>query len=161
VDQNSLESFRKWYEIEHDRREQETEWLGELLEDVDAKLEEWEETLERRSETDSKFMFTRRPGEVPNPSEWETERYYQGLWRWKWDIERRLRDLIRGERDDLEWMARLEGRLRAKERANRGFHPEGPNEDRRPNETRTTPRTRKNRQHKKTSHERQTDAEGN
>jgi hypothetical protein len=160
VDQNSPESFRKWYKVEHDRREQETEWLEELLEDIDAKLEEWEETLVRRSEIDSRLMFS-RPGEVPNPNEWETERYYQGLWRWKWDIERRLRDLVRGERDDLEWMARLEGRLRAKERADRGLHSEGSNEDRRPSETRITPRTRKNRQHKKTSHGRQTDVQGN
>jgi hypothetical protein len=159
VDQNSLESFRKWYTVEHDRREQETAWLEELLEDIDAKLEEWEEALERRSAIDSRFAS--RPGEVPNPSEWETERYYQGLWRWKWEIERRLRDLIRGERDDLEWMARLEGRLRAKERANRGSHSQGPSEDRRPDEARVTPPTRKNRQHKKTSHARQTDAQGN
>lgn len=152
MDQDSLENFRKWYKVEHDRREQETERLKELLEETEAKLEEWKETLEEQNGWNSN-RFGDRLGEVPNPSELEVERYNQGLWRWKWDIERRLRDLVRGERDDLEWKAKLEGRLRARERANRGVHSEESDENRRLSETRVTPRISKNRQHKKTSHE--------
>lgn len=107
MDQKDLEEYRKWFEITHEDRELETEELEALLDDIEEKLGYWNGIPEGFS----------RPGELPNPNDFETERYYQSLWRWKWDIERQLRNLIRGERDDLEWLGKLEGRQKARERA--------------------------------------------
>lgn len=164
MDQNNLEDYRQWYEVTHTDRETETERLEQLLDDVETELDEWEDLLGWKREQSEKIGFGNRPGEVPNPNELETKRYYQGLWRWKWDIERRLRDLIRAERDDLEWLGKLEGRKRARARATEHLTRRsnyGPGmetaEEMRQSETRVKPGRSRNRQHKKTSHRAKTD----
>jgi len=160
LDQKNLAEYRQWYEVTHADRETETRRLELLLDDVEAELEEWEETLEWERQTEERRQFETRWGEVPNPHQLETKRYYQGLWRWKWDIERQLRNLIRAERDDLEWLDKLEGRQRARERAmgRRKSEPgEVTNEQRRPSLPPARAGSGKNRQHKKTSHRAKTD----
>ncbi|MEO6888676.1 MAG: hypothetical protein ABI456_05825 [Ktedonobacteraceae bacterium] len=164
MNQNNLEKYRQWYEVTQTDRETETERLEQLLDDVETELEEWEDSLEQKRERYGNTEFWDTPGEVPNPHQLETRRYYQGLWRWKWDIERRIRDLIRGERDDLEWLGKLEVRKRARTRATEhltrrsNYSPKvEPSEEMRQSETRVKPGSSKNRQHKKTSHKAKTD----
>jgi len=125
VAQDNLEAFREWYKINHKLREEETARLELKLREVERELEQAEEARKRIRLDRDKLGWGRQRGEPLNPSEWEAERYYQGLWEWKWKIERRLRELIRWEREDLEWLGRLEGRQRARDRANRGEHVRG------------------------------------
>ena len=60
-------------------------------------------------EIDSRVLYDK-----PRSALEEAERRYELAWEWIWKIERRLHDLIRDERDDLEYLARLAGRERRK-----------------------------------------------
>lgn len=162
MDQDDLREFREWYKINHKLREEETERLELKLSEVEEELEQAEGARERKRLNEEKIGWLYRRDEPLNAGQWETERHYQGLWEWKWKIERRLRELIRWERDDLEWLGRLEGRQRAIDRAidraNRGGHAEIPEGTRWPDRTRIAGTVRKNRQHKKRSIKGHTDA---
>ena len=162
MNQHDLELVRQQFETDQCRRDEEAEWLNALLEEVEEQLEQLADGLESRSHYyDKRAEQKRRSGEAPDPDEQEFERYYWNVVDRKFRIERRLHDLVREERDDLDHIARLEGRKRARERAMRGEHAELPERTRQPGRTRITGTARKNRQHKRRSTKVTTDARNN
>lgn len=143
MNQGDLVQSREQYKTDHERREAEAERLEAELSEVGEQLETLENNVivEGYREVD--------PYERPHPSQVEVVRYYQMMREWEWKIERRLRELIRWEREDLEWLDKLEGRRRARDRANRGERTRTYGED----GAGETPAKPRNRQHRKRSHE--------
>ena len=162
MNQDDLERVRQQFETDQLRRDEEAEWLKVLLEEVEGQLGQLGDGLKSRDRYyTGRAEQKRRSGEAPDPNEQEFERYYWNVVDRKFKIERRLHDLVREERDDLDHIARLEGRKRARERAMRGEHAGLPERTRQPDRTRTTGTARKNRQHKRRSTKVTTDARNN
>jgi hypothetical protein len=137
IDQSNLDDFREWYKINHDLRAEEAEWL-------DAELREAEERLEQIGSYLEEYKGRRGSSSYDHDDQrrQEVERNFQFAYEWTWKIKRRQRELMRWEREDLEWLDRLEGRQRAVERANRGEHARGQDGEHRP---RPKARSRRNR----------------
>lgn len=162
MNQNDLELVKQQFGIDQRRRDEEAEWLKALLEEVEEQLEQLEEGLVQRSRYYAeREEQKRRSGEAPDASGQDFAREYWNVVDRKFKIERRLHDLVREERDDLDHIARLEGRERSRERAMRGENAELPERAGRPVRTRTTGTARKNRQHKRRSSKVTTDARNN
>jgi len=91
-----------------------------LLDEVQEILEQLEEGWESRKRyNEDRAETKRRSGELPDDNYREFERYYWNVIDRKFRIEQKLHYLVREQRDDLDYIARLEGRQRARERAER------------------------------------------
>ncbi len=145
--QNNLEQVREQFKTEQQLRDEEVEWLNHLWDVVENLLEQLEEgwkSLEGYSLSEAES--NRRRGAAPSNEFRNFERYYWDVVDRKFRVERRLHDLKREERDDLDRIGRLEGRIRARERASRG---DDPRQNRNEYDRNRTNRTvNKNRQHK-------------
>jgi len=162
VNQDDLESVRRQFEIDQNRRDEEAEWLNTLLAEVEEQLEQLADGLESRKHYyGERTEIKRRSGEAPDPNQQEFERYYWNVLDRKFKLERRLYDLIREERDDLDHIAKLEGRERARELAMRRLHEQPPEGVGRTDRTHVAGTVRKNRQHKRRSTKRQTGERNN
>jgi hypothetical protein len=138
VDQSNLDDFREWYKTNHNLRAEEAERLETELREAEERLEQIGNYLEE----DKRY---RGPSyRHDDMRRQEAERNFQFAYEWTWKIKRRQRELMRWEREDLEWLDRLEGRQRAVERANRGEHARTHDGEQRP---RPKARTRRNRSH--------------
>jgi hypothetical protein len=122
-----LEDYRRRNTEDYDDEDEDNE-----IDEQDADKEISEKDVENRVFYDG-----------PRTALSEAERQYELAWEWKWKIERRLHDLVREERDDLDHLARLEARERYKHRSKLETQPTNGSQ-----ETETT-RNGKNRQHKK------------
>jgi hypothetical protein len=160
VNQDDLELVRQQFESYQLRREGEAQWIEALLDYIEERLDQLEKGLKiRDSWDDGKRARDRQRGEPRSPDEFERE-YWTEIDR-KFRLERRLHDLVREERDDLDHIAKLEGRERARELAMRRLHAEPPERVGRPDRTHTTGTVRKNRQHKRRSTKATTDERNN
>jgi len=112
VEQDDTKVVREWFKENRISRKEEAERLKEQLEDVEEVLDRFLPGLEKHLEYQSRNSHNRYSDIVPNLKEREIERYHQSLWDRRRDILRQLRDLVRWERDDLEWMERLERKER-------------------------------------------------
>lgn len=132
-----LKEYRRAYPENYDDEDEETDDQDEDKEvsDQDKDKEVNEQDVEHRVFYDG-----------PRSELSQAERRYELAWEWKWKIKRRLHDLIREERDDLEHLARLESRERYKHRPRLETRATSGSQE--PEITRSG----KNRQHKKVSH---------
>jgi hypothetical protein len=162
VYQNNLNDFRKWHEDIQNCRDEEAETLQDELAMAEAKIrlakkllsqvkrsyleEHYEDKIFKDEEIESYVIY-----DSPRSDYTEAERRYQLAWEWKWKIERCLHDLIRGERDDLEYLAKLSGRERRKHIV--GTDTQTTNGSQMPERI----GNKRNRQHKKISHTAKTD----
>lgn len=162
--QNNLNEFRKWLEDIQDRRDEEAEMLQDELVMAEAKLklakrilnqekrsyleEQYEDKDFRDEEIESIAVY-----DSPRSDYTEAERRYQLAWEWKWKIERRLHDLIRDERDDLEYLTRLAWRERRKHIVRADTQATNGNQE--PERI----GNKRNRQHKRIGHRAKTDVE--
>lgn len=123
--QNNLNEFRKWHEVIQSRRDEEAETLRDELALAEAKIRLAKRILNREKKSyleehyeDKTFSDEEIKSHVmydePRSDYTDAERRYQLAWEWKWKIERRLHDLVREERDDLEYLAKLSARERRK-----------------------------------------------
>lgn len=111
VEQDDLETVKLWLEDIREKRIEEAERLEVELEEAEADIKDFEEDLESIREWKPKRHIESMNGEVKE-NEMDIERYRRML-RDKRDFAlRRLRDLVRQERDDLEWIWKLERRER-------------------------------------------------
>jgi hypothetical protein len=101
--QDDLEAIKDWFEDSREARGNEIDLLGLKLAEADAELAMFEEdyTMHRAS-------HNYRDELELMPREEKIERRYQMLRQKKWEIMRQIRDLIRWEREDLEWIWKLE-----------------------------------------------------
>ncbi len=139
VSQEDLDEYREWHKINHDLREEEAEKLEFELREAEVRLEQIGKYLD-----DYKSHRISSSYEHDDMRRQEVERQYQFAYEWTWKIKRRQRELIRGERDDLEWLDKLEGRHTARERANRGEHAKAHDGEQKP---RPKARTRRKQPH--------------
>jgi hypothetical protein len=161
----------KWLEISRDFRTQEAQNLEQELEEIEEDINDLEEGIKSVRKYRDKNLYDYSQ-EAVSEREMSFIRTLNYLKDKRWDIIRRLRDLIRWDRDDLNWLGTLKGR-ETRERTNRqksienpreeGRYTEGrtpaptkenryqetPREEKRYTEKRTPTLTRKNRQHKK------------
>jgi hypothetical protein len=146
VAQDNLDECRKQFEIDQRLRDHEAARLELVLQNAEKRIKIFEAQLEEdenfRSKMKDKFGYGDEHED--GSSKVELVRNYQFSWEWAWKIKRRLHELTRWEREDLEHLAKLEGMHRARERANRGEHARTIDGDQRP---RTKARTRRNRPH--------------
>jgi len=120
IDQSNLVQVKEQFETEQHLRDEEAEWLDAQLGEVEDILEQLEEGWESRKQySEDRAELKRRTGELPDDNYREFERYYWNVIDRKFRIEQKLHYLVREQRDDLEYIARLEGRQGAKERAER------------------------------------------
>jgi hypothetical protein len=117
VEQDDLGTVKAWFEENRRLRREEAARLEQRLEEVNAELDEFEDRLEEHREREAKLMF-HRMDLTPTPMEEGIERYSRSLRQRKWDFTRQLRDLVRWDRDDLEWIGTLE---RKEREANRQY----------------------------------------
>jgi len=99
-----------------------------------AELEERLETL--LNQETNEYYYTSKA--------WEQEKQARTDLRWQWEIDRRIRELIRWEREDLKW----EWELQRREVIRNRFTGTRPASDTR---SAQTERAKRNRQHKKRS----------
>lgn len=111
VEQDDLEEVKDWFETNRESRNEEAARLEVALEEAQAQLQEFEEKLEVHREREANLMFHNRDL-TPNPNDVEIERYHRLLRENVWNIRRQLRDLVRWDRDDLEWIWKLERQQR-------------------------------------------------
>lgn len=119
VEQDDLETVKAWFERTRRQRKEEAERLEQRLDEATAELDEYEIRLEARRERKANQMFPNN-NLAPSAMDESIERYYRSLRQKVWDLKRQLRDLIRWDRDDLEWLATLE---RKEREANKQYRP--------------------------------------
>lgn len=164
--QNNLEEYRKWLEAHQAARQEEAEKLSRELRMAEAKIRKASEHLAEAKSTKLSYLQRNREYTVeearwvvlpidPRSEVEKAERIYELAWEWYWRLKRRLRDLIKDERDDLRHLETLETRQRFKERRLQRIR----SANGQPENGGTGNRTKRNRQHKKVRHLR-TDVQG-
>lgn len=107
VEQEDLETVKKWFEEIRDKRAEEADRLEAELEEAEADLEEFETDLEETRQWKPKKHLDTANGQIVEDAV-DVERYRRML-RDKRDYTlRRLRDLVKQDREDLEWIRKLE-----------------------------------------------------
>jgi hypothetical protein len=126
--QNNLNELRKWFNETQKYRDEETERLETELTLARYRVDQARHHLsqEKIDYLEEKYGKTYKPEEVERFSVYDNNltsslnkayKAYELTLEWQWKIERRLHDLIRDERDDLDYMARLAGREKRKHQA--------------------------------------------
>ncbi|HEU5374702.1 MAG TPA: hypothetical protein VFV38_04620 [Ktedonobacteraceae bacterium] len=135
-EQDDLESVKAWFEAIRERRAEEADALDEELSRATRDIKDFETELKRVLKWKELPHLDTMNGHIPD-STVDVERYRR-LLRDKRDIaRRRLRDLVRQDREDLEWIWKLERNQRLKDRRERESdeptrREREPNKDRRP-----------------------------
>lgn len=112
VEQDDLKSVRAWFEENRKLRSKEAARLEVKLKEADDELEEFEYQLDYREKQKASIYNFGSNDLTPNPYEEGIERHHRSLRQKRWDFTRQLRDLVRWERDDLEWLSTLERKER-------------------------------------------------
>jgi len=123
VDQSNLEKYREQFQINQKTWYIEAEMLKPELREAEKKLVETKQELEgsreyRRQEKAGENYYYEEDKDIA--IEKELEREYRFTWEWIWKIKRRLHELIRWEREELEYLGRLERYRKVGYRTNRG-----------------------------------------
>jgi len=106
-EQNDINKVRTWFKRDRETRKADAEVIEQNLDEAIDKLEDFEEKLEGELEQLARIGFSHN-SLVPDANKSEIERYHRILQDRVWNLKRQIRDLIRWERDDLEWMVKLE-----------------------------------------------------
>jgi len=110
VDQDNLETIKAWLRESREWRSQEAERLEQELEEAEADLEQFRTELEKYRESKTKYVFDLWLNNTLSDTEVDIERYHNMLQSKKANTLRRIRDLIKQDREDLEWIWKLEQR---------------------------------------------------
>jgi hypothetical protein len=107
VEQDDLETVKAWLKIVRAIRTEEAMRLEEELEEATAKLEKFERKPDERRKWLAKANLELDLSVVIE-REMDTERYHRLLRDNRDYTQRRLRDLVKQDREDLEWIRKLE-----------------------------------------------------
>jgi len=118
IEQDDLETVKEWLEVIRQRRTEEADTLEDELTLAIADLEEFEEDLKDVLKWKRKKHLDTMNGSVSEYAV-DIERYRRMLREKRDTIKRRLRDLVRQDREDLEWTWKLERNQRNSERQER------------------------------------------
>jgi hypothetical protein len=117
-EQDDLESVKAWFETIRERRAEEADALDIELAKAINDLEEFETELKRVLKWKELEHIESMNGNIPEYTVDVTR--YRRMLRDQRDIaKRRLRDLVKQEREDLEWIWKLERNQRYKDREER------------------------------------------
>jgi len=147
-EQDNLKTVREWFKHSREFRRKEAERLEQELAQVENDLEEFENELQGSDRHKRYGWIEPYNGRVDREA-MEVERLKQSLRNRRNDILHRIRNLIRWDRDDLQWIGTLEGRQRARERASQKDYVEQHSGYRRQTERQAVMPPKRNRQHKK------------
>jgi len=106
-EQDDIKVFREWLKRDRETRKEDAEVIEQNLDEAIDKLNTFEDRLVEENEQLTRIGFGQNEL-VPNAHKSEIERYHRILQERVWSLKRQIRDLIRWERDDLEWMSKLE-----------------------------------------------------
>jgi len=106
-EQDDIEAVRKWLKRDRETRKADAEVIEQSLDEAIEKLDTFEDRLVEENKQQARIGFGQNDL-VPNAHRSEIERYHRILQDRVWSLKRQIRDLVRWERDDLEWMSKLE-----------------------------------------------------
>lgn len=122
VEQDDLEIVREWFEDLRKERNIEAARLEDELEEAETDLKNFSEELEGIRTWKAKRHIDPTTAQV-NDKQMNIERYHRMLRDKRDFIKRRLNDLVRQERDDLEWIWKLERNQREATKKYRSAEP--------------------------------------
>lgn len=107
VEQDDLETVKEWFEKIREERIIEAEKLEDELEEAETDIQNFLEELEYVRSWKAKKHLETMNGQI-NEKQMEIERYHRMLRDKRDFIKRRLRDLVKQDREDLDWIWKLE-----------------------------------------------------